>query len=72
MEDEEEYEKLARLDNRCSDLEFYFDTDQCEVLNQAREAVEQRRWEEERVRLQVVPVQPHPAMDDGYFLDPVT
>lgn len=72
VEDEEEYEKLARLDNRCSDLEFYFDTDQCEVLNQAREAVEQRRWEEERVRLQVVPVQPHPAMDDGYFLDPVT
>ena len=72
VEDEEEYEKLARIDNRCSDLEFYFDTDQCEVLNQAREAVEQRRWEEERVRLQVVPVQPHPAMDDGYFLDPVT
>lgn len=70
VDDEEHYEKLARLSTRCSAFEFYMTAEQCVVVNAAREAVEERRWLEERVRLQVVPVQPHPAMDDSYFLDP--
>ena len=70
VEDHEDYEKLARLDRSCQQLEFYLTQEQCEALNSAREAVEDRRWAEDRVRLQVVPVQPHPAMDDSYFVDP--
>lgn len=64
----DDYEKVARLDARVASLEFYFDAAQCEAVNAAREAVEQRRWAEERVRMQVVPISPHPAMDDSYFL----
>ncbi|HRW02181.1 MAG TPA: hypothetical protein P5314_10420 [Tetrasphaera sp.] len=69
--DEEDYEKLARLNRACEKLEFYMTAPQCEAMNDARESIEERRWTEERVRLQVVPVQPHPAMDDSYFVDPV-
>ena len=36
-----------------------------------RERVEQRRWQEHRTRDRVVPVRPHPAMDESYFLEPV-
>lgn len=64
----DDYEKVARLDARASALEFYFDAAQCEAVNGAREAVEQRRWAEERVRMQVVPISPHPAMDESYFV----
>lgn len=70
-QEEETYEKFARLDRTCAQLEFYLNQDQCDAVNQAREAVEQRRWEEERVRMQVVPIQPHPAMDHSYFIEPV-
>lgn len=67
--DHEDHEKIARLDRACQKVEFYLTAAQCEQLNAAREAVEERRWAEERVRQQVVPVQPHPGMDDSYFLD---
>lgn len=67
-EDHEDYETFARLDNYASKLEFYFDAEQCEAVNDAREAVEQHRWATERVRMQVVPIAPHPAMDDSYFI----
>lgn len=70
-EEGDSYEKFARLDRTCVQLEFYLNQEQCDLVNDARESVEQRRWEEERVRLQVVPVQPHPAMDDSYFIEPV-
>lgn len=70
VEQGEDYEKIARLDRQCERLEFYLDDAQCERVNQARETVEQRRWTEERVRLQVTPIQPHPAMDDTYFVEP--
>lgn len=70
VDDEEESEKLARLDSRCEALAFYLTPEQCTVLNEARETVAQRQWAEARVRLQVVPIQPHPAMDDSYFIDP--
>ncbi|MCE1178213.1 MAG: hypothetical protein LWW86_04175 [Micrococcales bacterium] len=69
-EDEEDYEKFARLDAVAGRLEFYFSQDQCDLVNEAREQVEQRRWTEERVRMQVVPIRPHPAMDDSYFIEP--
>ncbi|MGX5692693.1 hypothetical protein ACWKWA_05900 [Dermacoccus abyssi] len=65
-----DYEKVARLDARATQLEFYLDAEQCEAVNDARETVEQRRWAEERVRMQVVPIAPHPAMDDSYFVTP--
>ena len=67
-EDHEDYETFARLDNYASKLEFYFDAEQCEAVNNAREMVEQYRWATERVRMQVVPITPHPAMDDSYFI----
>ncbi len=70
VRDEEDYEKLARLNHACEKVEFYLTAEQCELLNEARESVEERRWAEERVRLQVVPVQPHPGMDESYFIDP--
>lgn len=63
-----DYETFARLDTRAVALEFYFDAAQCEAVNEARENVEQKRWAEERVRMQVVPIAPHPAMDDSYFI----
>ena len=65
-----DYEKFSRLDSRAAALEFYFDAEQCEAVNEARESVEQQRWAEERVRMQVVPIAPHPAMDDSYFISP--
>ena len=65
-----DYEKFARLDARATQFEFYLDAEQCEAVNDARETVEQRRWAEERVRMQVVPIAPHPAMDDSYFVTP--
>lgn len=67
----EDYETFARLDSYAAKLEFYFDAEQCAAVNAAREAVEQRRWAEERVRMQVVPIAPHPAMDDSYFIEPL-
>lgn len=70
VQDEEDYEKIARLERACEKVEFYLTPEQCDVVNEAREAVAERRWAEERVRLQVVPVQPHPAMDESYFIDP--
>lgn len=66
--DNEDFETFSRLDDYASKLEFYFDAAQCEAVNEAREAVEQRRWANERVRMQVVPIAPHPAMDDSYFI----
>lgn len=67
--EEEDYETFARLDRTVAGLEFYLSADQCEVVNDARESVEQRRWLEERVRMQVTPIQPHPGLDDSYFVD---
>lgn len=64
-------ERFARLDNALERLEFYLDAAQCEAVNDARERVEQRRWQEHRTRDRVVPVRPHPAMDESYFLEPV-
>ena len=43
-------ERFARLDNALERLEFYLDAAQCEAVNDARERVEQRRWEEHRTR----------------------
>lgn len=65
------FEKFKRLDDRVRALEFYLGPDQCEAVNAAREAVENRRWLEDHVRMQVVPISPHPAMDDSYFADSV-
>lgn len=62
------YERLERLDSTVERYEFYLDGPQCAAVNAAREHVEQRRWEEQRVRQPVVPVRPHPAMDDSYFV----
>lgn len=66
--EEEDYETFARLDRTVSGLEFYLSAGQCEVVNEARESVEQRRWIEERVRMQVTPIQPHPGLDESYFV----
>lgn len=66
--EEEDYETFARLDRTVSALEFYLSAGQCELVNEAREAVEQRRWIEERVRMQVTPIQPHPGLDESYFV----
>lgn len=68
-QDEEDYESFARLDRVVGGLEFYLTADQCELVNDARESIEHRRWIEERVRRQVIPIQPHPGLDDSYFID---
>ena len=51
------------------EIEFYLNQDQCNAVNDAREAVAGRRWVEDHLRRQFVPVAPDPAMDDSYFVD---
>ncbi|WP_338043772.1 hypothetical protein [Ornithinimicrobium flavum] len=49
-QEQEEYEAFARLDRVVGSLEFYLSAEQCQLVNDAREAVEHRRWTEERLR----------------------
>ena len=50
-------------------IEFYLNQDQCDAVNDARDAVQGREWAAEHLRRQFVPVAPDPAMDDSYFVD---
>lgn len=69
-EEGEDYEKFSRLDVACQRLEFYLNQDQCDAVNDARDAVQGREWAAEHLRRQFVPVAPDPAMDDSYFVNP--
>lgn len=63
-----DFETFARLDRYAQGLEFYFDQDQCDAVNAARQRVEERQWTEEGMRVTTVPISPDPAMDPDYYL----
>lgn len=65
----EEIEAFARADRAVERIEFYLNQEQCDLVNEAREAVEGRAWGEDRLRRQFIPIAPDPAMDDSYFVD---
>lgn len=66
--DDTDFETFARLDRYAQGLEFYFDQNQCDAVNAARERVEERQWTEEGMRVTTVPISPDPAMDPSYYL----
>jgi len=65
----EDLEAFDRANRAVEEIEFYLNQDQCNAVNDAREAVAGRRWVEDHLRRQFVPVAPDPAMDDSYFVD---
>lgn len=65
----EELESFVRADRAVERIEFYLNQEQCDAVNDAREAVEGRAWGEDRLRRQFIPIAPDPAMDDSYFVD---
>lgn len=65
----EDPEAFTRADRAVEKIEFYLNQEQCDAVNDAREAVESREWGEARVRRQYIPIAPDPAMDDSYFVD---
>ncbi len=65
----EDLEAFDRADRAVEEIEFYLNQDQCDQVNEAREAVAGRQWVEDHLRRQFVPVAPDPAMDDSYFVD---
>ena len=62
-------DERARADRAVQEIEFYLNQDQCNAVNDAREAVQGREWAAEHLRRQFIPIAPDPAMDDTYFVD---
>lgn len=65
----EDSDRFLRADKAVEAIEFYLNQEQCDAVNEAREAVEGRQWDQARVRRQYIPIAPDPAMDDSYFVD---
>ncbi|MDO5534739.1 MAG: DNA integrity scanning protein DisA nucleotide-binding domain protein [Propionibacteriaceae bacterium] len=65
----EDRETFDRANRAVEAIEFYLNQDQCDRVNDAREAVHGRQWAEDLLRRQFIPVAPDPAMDDSYFVD---
>lgn len=65
----EDLEAFDRANRAVTDIEFYLNQEQCDQVNDAREAVAGREWQADNLRRQFVPVAPDPAMDESYFID---
>jgi len=60
-------EMFALTHRRVEKLAFYLDADQCQRVNDAREAEMRRRLEAGGIAAHRPPLRPHPDMDNSYF-----
>ena len=56
------YDRLERL-------RFYLSSDQCAEVNRLREQMEERRWSELSMRLEMPDLRADAEMNSSYFLD---
>ena len=62
-------EKFNKYYDRLKSLSFYLSNEQCNVINELRQNVDDRLWDANSLRVIYEKLQPHPEMNDSYFLD---
>ena len=61
-------DKFARTHDLVKSFAFYLDDEQCRIVNEQYENEMNRRFEAGGMRLSKTPFQPHPDMNESYFL----
>ena len=61
-------EEFARTHDRVRSFAFYLNDAQCSVVNECYENEMLRRFEAGGIHLLGTPLQPHPDMDESYFV----
>lgn len=62
-------EKFNKYYDHLKSLSFYLSHEQCNVINELRQNVDDRLWDANNLRVIYEKLQPHPEMNDSYFLD---
>ena len=60
--------EFARTHDMVKNFVFYLDDEQCRIVNENYEIEMNRRFEAGDIRLSQTPLQPHPDMNESYFL----
>ncbi|HLW01618.1 MAG TPA: diadenylate cyclase [Ktedonobacterales bacterium] len=63
------FEKFYDYYGHVQSLSFYLSSEQCDVINELCGRVEDWRMNTDQMRVSHPELQPHPDMNDGYFLD---
>lgn len=62
-------EKFNNFYQRLKSLSFYLSNEQCDMINKLRRRVDDRPMDTYQIRVIYPDLQPHPDMNDSYFLD---